>query len=68
MSRVIDMTGGGGVSVRGGATPEEIGAVLAVLSRSVAFDAEPTGYELWRRNRLRVIHTTLTQPGLRTSH
>lgn len=45
------------VRVRGDATAEEVVALLAALSRHEAVD-EPSGYELWRRRRLRAISTT----------
>jgi hypothetical protein len=45
------------VRVRGHATAEEVVAVLAALSRQDVAE-EPTGYELWRRRRLRAIRNT----------
>ncbi|MEO8888950.1 MAG: hypothetical protein ABI301_00390 [Jatrophihabitantaceae bacterium] len=45
------------VRMSGAATAEEVIAVLAALSRHDV-EAEPTGYELWRRRRLRAIRNT----------
>jgi hypothetical protein len=42
------------VSVRGGASDEELSAVLALLAGRQA-EAAPTGYELWRRTRLQAL-------------
>ena len=56
-----------GVTVRGGATAEEVGAILAVLSRAGGEIREPDGYELWRRNRIRIVRTESAEPRLRTN-
>ena len=40
-----------GMRVRGNATPEELAAVLALLSHG-ACPAEPDRYAVWRRTRL----------------
>jgi hypothetical protein len=42
------------VRVRGGATAEELAAVLAVLTTSTAAP-EPSRYEQWRATRLRAL-------------
>jgi hypothetical protein len=52
----------GALRVRGGATPEEVAAVLAALSRvgrrgSAAVDADDA-YERWRSGRLRALRET----------
>lgn len=54
------------VTVRGGATPEELGAILALLRRGND-EPEMSGYELWRRNRLRVLRAETAEPRVRTS-
>jgi len=43
------------VVVRGGATAEEIGAILAVLSRSGDAESPLSGYPQWRRQRLQAL-------------
>ena len=40
------------VAVRGGATPEELAAVVAVLRRPAAGQPPEDGYARWRRIRL----------------
>lgn len=61
------MSGDGEVTVRGGATAEELGAVLAVLAMGTGGDRGPVGYELWRRNRLRVMRAETGESRVRTS-
>jgi hypothetical protein len=48
--------------VRGDATAEELAAMLAVLSRPRRVDLGTTGYERWRRGRLRALgHTQVNE-------
>jgi hypothetical protein len=56
------------LQVRGGATPEELGAVLAVLSAGAAPHTDLTGYALWRRTRLRAVRAQVAELAVETSH
>jgi hypothetical protein len=46
-----DVAAGSSMRISGGASPQEIEAVLAAMRAAVAA-AEPSKYELWRRRRL----------------
>jgi hypothetical protein len=48
-----------GVRVNGAATPEELAAVLAVLSRVGREEQVATAYEHWRATRRRAVRATL---------
>ena len=52
-----------GVLVRGGATPEEVAAVVAALTaRGSKMSKSPSGYALWRTTRLAAVAAAL-RPG-----
>lgn len=51
------MSGSGDVRVRGGATAEELAAVLALVSRGEPQPALPSRYEQWRAARLTALRS-----------
>lgn len=50
----------GELEVRGGATPEEVAAVLAVVSQRDRSDQRHSRYELWRAGRVAALRATTT--------
>jgi acyl-CoA carboxylase epsilon subunit-like protein len=54
-----------GLSVRGSATPEEVAAILAVLTRVGRDEPQPDAYARWRAGRqraVRVPHEAVDRP------
>jgi hypothetical protein len=51
------MNSASGLVVRGGATAEELGAVIAVLARHGGAEEPLNGYERWRSGRRQALST-----------
>ena len=50
------------VVVRGAASPEELAVIVATLGSCRQSEIAESGYELWRRLRLRAVRETTTIP------
>ena len=50
------------VVVRGAASPEELAVIVATLGSRRQSEIAESGYEIWRRRRLRAVRETTTIP------